>query len=471
MARFEAAGKELSLRFLLCGPKRAGKSEVMARVRERVGSRSVEKGHDLAVAPMAIPGAGGATLAVDLVEIDPSDDANKATEALLAAADGVCFVADPRRERLRDNLMAYAWLLERLRGAGRGELPGVLLLNRRARGDLVEAEELESVIGGGRFPSFTTDATCGDEVARTLLELLRRGATRAHAQLQLDEHGIAVPPLMVALDETFMRPAVVVAAVEPAPATPMPSTPTGAPIRSPLIAYAKRLLVEQGAHARERRRMRDQSQILDDEARRPLNYLRSLFAHLERNATRLPTALEEAIAGGGEVLSLLESIVERRSRLSAAAARGRDEAVRGVCDLGRAARHAVAAAAAELQPRRMRVDGRGVGACEGDVELMRTLFWSLFVALAKSRRARPFATTVVRVRASTDERTLKLRIGRFGPLSRGHGIEELVLARRLARRVGWRLQFVPRRAGEMDLRLEPRAVPAPPSRPRLPAFA
>lgn len=452
MASFDSAAQTLALRFLLCGPARAGKSEVLARLRERLGSRDGEEARDLLALPVALP--GGATLRIELFELDPIDESSAAAELLMRSADGVCYVADPRRERLRDNLMAYAWVLERLRVAGRSELPGVLLLNRRDGGDLVGAAELESVIGSGRFPSFTTDAMRGEEVARTLLELMRRGAHRAHVELALDQRGLALPALLLALDEAISRPAMVATPVEPVVEPSAPSTPS-APSRSPILRYVRRLLLEQSAHARERRRMAEQASLVEDEARRPLQFLRSLFTHLDRQAPRLPPTLEEAVAGGAEVLDHLEALLARRSRASLASAGA--TAGRTV-DVGLMARQALRAAAGELPDRRLRLACEGVGRCTGEPDLMRALLWSLIVASVRSRVPRREIVTVVRVRGVTDGRSLRLRIGRFGRIGRGRGIEELALARRLARRLGWRLEFAIRRGGACDLRLEPRSV-------------
>ncbi|MSR45525.1 MAG: hypothetical protein EXS13_00385 [Planctomycetes bacterium] len=454
MANFDPATNELSLRFLLCGPVRAGKSEVLARLKERVGSRNGDESHDLVALPLAIEGAG-AVLRLEVIELDPVDDANGATEALMSGADGVAFVADSRRERLRDNLMAYAWLLERLRGAGKSDLLGVLLLNRRDGEEQVGAIELESVVGSGRFPSFTTDALRGDDVVRSLLELLRRGATRAHGELGLDTNGITLPALLLLIDEALTRPAVRPVAVAPIDATEV-SDEACAPVRSPLARYAKRLLLEQSSAARELRRMLEQASWIEDEARRPLQFLQSLFAHLGRQGPRLPPTLEEAVAGGTEVVAHLADLLDRRSRLpcdpaSATVADSR-------CDLARIARQAARAAAQEIAPRTLRAETDGAGGCAGDADLLRALLWSLFVAMGRSRRSRRNAPIVARVRVDSEWRALRLRIGRFGPLARGRGIEELALARRLARRLGWRLAFAARRAGSQDLCLEPREL-------------
>lgn len=469
MARYEADTGVVALRFLLCGPSRAGKSEVLARVRERVGSRSPDRCREWTSLPLSVSGAA-ATLQVELVEFDPIDAENARAEQLMRDADGVCFVADPRRERLRDNLIAYAWLLERLRSAGRAALPGVLLINRRAGGDFVAAQELESVVGSGRFPSFSTDALVGDEVVRSLLELLRRGATRAHGELALDGCGIGLSPLLIALDESFNRAVPLpAAAVEPLRAAPLAEDDL-APTRAPLLRYMGRLLDEQGRVARERRRLRDQATWLEEEAKRPVAFLRSLLTHLERQGTRLPAALEEAVAGGAEVLNHLEAMLGARARGALAAAH-EGAARRRSCDLALVARQAIEAVSRELPYRRLRLDAVGLEWCEGDPDLLRALFWSLFAALSRSRRARADGATTVRVRASAEGRSLRLRVLRFGALRRGHGVEELLLARRFARRIGWRFEFVARRGGAVELRLEPRELPIGRASPPLPAFA
>jgi hypothetical protein len=456
MASFDREARRLTLRFLLCGPARAGKSEVLARLRERFGSRNGEGARDLEALPLELP--GDATLKLELCELDPVDAADAATELLVRSADGACFVADPRRERLRDNLIAYAWLLERLRAGARVDLPGVLLVNRRDGGDLVGAHELESVIGGGRFPSFTSDALRGEEVARTLLELMRRGATRAHVELGLEAHGIGLAPLLLLLDEALSRPVLAATAEGTADVPVLPAADAAtAPVRSPLLRYARRLLLEHSRQTRERRRLAEQASLVDEETRRPLQFLRSLFAHLERQAPRLPLMLEEAVAGGAEVVDHLESLLERRGR-----ARGScgEADVRRDLDLHRLARQALRAVARENEGARLRLDARDLGVASGDPDLLRAFFHCLFTAVVRSRRRRrDGATLVIRTAGDSAGRSLRLKVARCGELSRGRGLEELLLARRLARRLGCRLELHARRGGARELRFEPRALP------------
>ncbi|MBM4016291.1 MAG: hypothetical protein FJ293_15185 [Planctomycetes bacterium] len=455
MASFDPQARSLVLRFLVCGPTHAGKSEVLARLRERVGSRQGDGAHDLQALPLQLPCGG--SLLLELFELEPLDVANAATEALVRCADGALFVADPRRERLRDNLIAYAWLLERLRAAARVELPGVLLLNRRDGEDLVGARELESVIGSGRFPSFNTDALRGEEVARTVLELLRRGATRAHVELALDQQGIGLAPLLHLLDEASSRPALLAAAEDATAPVAEPMTdPVFAPKRSPLHRYVRRLLLEQSRHARERRRFAEQADLVDEEARRPLQFLRSLFAHLERQGPRLPPSLEEAVAGGAEVVDHLELLLQRRIRAAVPSGDASD-----VCesDLARLARLALRSVAAESGAA-IRLDARDLGRAAGDADLLWALFHCLFAAVVRSRpRRHDGATLVIRIAGDSAGRSVRLRVSRYGALARGRGLEELLLARRLIRRLGCRLEITARRGGARELRVEPLALP------------
>jgi hypothetical protein len=52
--------------------------------------------------------------------------------------------------------------------------------------------------------------------------------------------------------------------------------------------------LEQGRLSRERRRLRDHAAWIEEEARRPLAFLKALFLHLEREAPRLSNTLDEA---------------------------------------------------------------------------------------------------------------------------------------------------------------------------------
>jgi len=64
------------------------------------------------------------------------------------------------------------------------------------------------------------------------------------------------------------------------------------------------------------------------------------------------------------------------------------------------------------------------------------------------------------LRVQSSGRGLNLRVGRFGAIGRGTGVDELVLARRLARRLGFTFELAVRRGGRRELRLGWASQPA-----------
>jgi hypothetical protein len=466
MAGFDAKQRELTLRLVLCGPTQAGKSATLDRLRERLGDRGVASSRTLASQPAVIYGEPTARLLIEVREVDPTDAETDLATCAIAAADGVIFVADSRRERLRDVLVAYAWFLERLREAGRNEMPGVLLLNRRDSPTCLTPIDLEAALGSGRFPSFETDATRGEEIARGVGEVLRRAATRVHGELMLGQAGITLPNLLGAVDVSVTRESAPPKAAAPAPAAPaIAKAPPAAahpprrradfaPIRSPLLRFGRRMLADQAKLWRARRRLRDQLAWIEEEARRPIAFLKTLFLHLEREAPRLSTALDEAVAGGAELLGHLEAILNGTRRHTAAeAARERTESHSRPCNVPVLARQAFASVE-RAATSRLKLQRGALPWVDGDPDVLRALFWAAFTAVTRSNPVRKNRSTLLRLRVESDGRALRLRMGHFGTLKRGAGIEELVLARRLARRLGLTFKLVRRKAGRRDLCLE-----------------
>jgi hypothetical protein len=463
MAAFDPKQRELTLRVVLCGPTQAGKSETLARLRERLGDRNVVPSRTLVSQPAVIFAEPTARLVVEAREVDPIEAECDLATCAIAAADGVMFVADSRRERLRDDLVAYAWFLERMREAGRTELPGVLLLNRREASTRVAPVDLEAALGAGRFPAFETEATRGEEISRGVGELLRRAATRIHGELLLGNSGITLPNLLSAVDVAVTREVV----VPPPPvevAKPVEPTraPTAAPPRSPLLRFGRRMLAEQSRLSRERRRLRDHVAWVEEEVRRPLAFLKSLFLHMEREAPRLSTALDEAVAGASEVLAHLEAILSGARKSAAAdASRERSDPNARACDVSMLARQAFAALERELGASRLAFKRGSLPWVDGDPDALRALLWATFSAVARSNRSREGRKLVIRLRVRADGRALRIRVGRLGEIRRSAGLEELVLARRIARRLGLRFALHDRRAGRRDITIDLGAAPAP----------
>jgi hypothetical protein len=469
MAAFDPKQRELTLRLVLCGPTQAGKTATLERLRERLGDRGVASTRTLASQPVVIFAEPTARLLVEIREIDPTDAETDLATCAIAAADGVVFLADSRRERLRDDLVAYAWFLERMRESGRGELPGVLLLNRRDEPTCLAPQDLEAVLGSSRFPSFETDARRGEEIARGVGELLRRAATRVHGELMLGDSGITLPNLLGAVDVAVTResaPQKPAAEPKSAPATVAPEAPAkkkrvAAPPRAPLLQFGRRMLVEQARLSRSRRRLRDHAAWIVEESRRPIMFLKTLFLHLEREAPRLSTSLDEAVAGGAELLGHLEAILTgTRRSANVDGARERAETHSRPCDVAMLARQAYVAVERDHRDVRFSLKRAELPWIDGDPDLVRALFWSAFAAVVRSNAPRKNRPVIVRLRVQSSGRGLNLRVGRFGAIGRGTGVDELVLARRLARRLGFTFELAVRRGGRRELRLGWASQPA-----------
>src|SRR5262249_1815995 len=162
------------------------------------------------------------------------------------------------------------------------------------------------------------------------------------------------------------------------------------------------------------------------ETRRPLAFLRTLFAHLERETRRLPAALEEAVAGGAEVLSHLESMLEGTQALLNVLHAGRPAAAGG-CPLpaGRREPGGPGRHDRPLPMPRLRVGL--LPTVVVDPQVVRVLIWAAIVAVLKSARRRGARVKLVRISARASALGLRVRIGRLDPLRRGAGIEELLL--------------------------------------------
>ncbi len=468
MAAFDPKQRELTLRFVLCGPTQAGKSATLDRLRERLGDRSIVPTRTLVSLPTVIFGEPTARLIVEVREIDPVDADSDLATCAIAAADGVIFVADSRRERLRDDVVAYAWFLERVREAGRSEVPGVLLLNRRDATTRLASVDLEAALGSGRFASFETDATRGEEIARGVGELLRRAATRIHGEFLLGNSGVTLPNLLGAVDVAISREPPPPPPSRPElkeaekPVEPQPRPPQSmAPPRSPLLRFGCRMLADQSRLARDRRRLREQVARVEEEVHRPLAFLKSLFLHLEREAPRLSAELDEAVGGANEVISHLETILSGARRgVQTDASRDRGDGRARPCDVSMLARQAFAAIEREFPSPRLTLKRGSLPWVDGDPDALRTLLWATFAAVARSSPPREKRPQIVRLRVRSDGRALKLRVGRLGAIARGTGLEELVLARRVARRLGFKLSLLARRAGRRDVSIELGEAPA-----------
>ena len=286
MALLHEARRDWVSTFLVCGPSQAGKSELIGRLSRRFSRvRRDGAGADIAFAPTAAPAI---CLQLRFVEIDPIDADRERAEHELAQGDGLLFVADARRPRLRENMVAFAWLLERLRAAGKSELPGVLFLNQRsdeggdASATRLGPADLETAFSAVRFAFFEGSAMGEGTVEHATAELMRRSLSRSHAELGLATQGVPLHELLGELESALLG---------------------GECVAAP------------------------------PEWERPLAFLRALVRQLAEERSKLSMPLAEAVAGAGEIVEHLDEtlraaaissrhgdgpVSEREERLAAA---------------------------------------------------------------------------------------------------------------------------------------------------------
>jgi hypothetical protein len=491
MAEVQIEGRLVGLSFVVCGPSQAGKTTFLAAMRGPW--RGIDDGAAaLRCTPIDLDGDPPVGVAPTFVEIHPNDGDAAATEALVAAADGVLFVADSRRERLRDNLVAWAWLLERLREAKRDDVTIVIALHRRDAPNALPASDLDGALGAGRHPWFESQRDNPGGVLAPVIELVRRAAARAHpaveslwpewergrflgaldgklgecnsrlmtAQLQAQ---VPVAPNAGPVTVTVTAvPVAVPAAVEPVASAPtksessrsVPAVPampeTSARTsrrskRSPMLRFATHFFGEAGRVARDRRRAVELLNCLVEDSKRPMAYLKILFGQLERETKRLSAPLQEALAGGGEVLKRIEQAFATAAR---GVAEQRPELVReSPFDLDEGLRACFSVLRRDTTVPRARLRLARLPTVRGDAEGLSALMWATLGAVLRATRRRERRVATVRVSARERPHGVRVRFARFDVARRGSGLDEMLLARRIAARLGIGFAIVAGRRG------------------------
>lgn len=488
MAEVQLEGRLVRLTFVVCGPPQSGKSTFLSLLRAPL--RGLEDGaHAMRCTRIELDGDPPIGVAMNFVEVHPDGGASDASWRRAAQCDGVIFIADSRRERLRENIVAWAGLLERLRETGRDDTPIVIAFHRSDSQNALAPADLDGALGAGRHPWFETRSDDAASVFAPVIDVVHRAAARAHASVESFWPGWEKGRFLVAMDgklgecnsrvnsqppqpatqivqvklqaspsssrkagrsDAPAMPLAVEVVVNPAPqpAAPRPVSPLRAPRkakRSPIVRYATRLLAEANRTAHDRRRAVERLTCAVDDARRPMDYLKLLFTHLEREGKRLPGPLQEAVAGGGEMMKHLEHVF-------AAAARGIPErrGERGhdaPFDVDEGVRACFSALRRDATVARVRLRLSRLPTVLADVDGLSALLWAALGALLRATRRRERRLATVRVSARGRAHGLRIRFGRFDSARRGTGLEELLLARRIALRLGIGFAIVASRRG------------------------
>lgn len=119
---------------------------------------------------------------------------NLTRKYVLMGADAVVFVADSAPDRLEDNRVAYANLLENMRenGLDPEKIPIVLQYNKRDLPDAMPVEELDEAINQSGHPRFATDALSGEQVFEAFIETAALMLEATAVRYGLDRDGADV---------------------------------------------------------------------------------------------------------------------------------------------------------------------------------------------------------------------------------------------------------------------------------------
>ena len=210
MADLCLSQRSLDIRLLYLGAVGAGCSANMTQLAQGMGDgRPPELSCDggtrsVALIPMALA-AGELSLKVEVFV--PSRQNECGLDSLLAEVDGVVFVADAGRDRLRDNLLAWADLLEGLRRIQRSldSLSVVFQINKVDDEHSMVVVDLDAALNSEGFPSFPANTETGLGVGKCFSEVVRRAVARAACQMRLDMLGITRGALCGALDAVLVE--------------------------------------------------------------------------------------------------------------------------------------------------------------------------------------------------------------------------------------------------------------------------
>jgi serine/threonine protein kinase/signal recognition particle receptor subunit beta len=201
VAQINFARKTLTCKVVYCGPGLSGKTTNLEYIygavpRERRGElTSIATQGDRTIfydyLPLNAGEIGGMASRLQLFTV-PGQPFYAATRKLvLVGVDGVVFVADSQRERLKENRAALVELEQTLAEQNKqlADLPLVFVWNKRDLANALPVEELEWALNRRKAPSFEAVSVRGEGVVEALKEVTRRVFAAAHVQ-----YGGTAPP-------------------------------------------------------------------------------------------------------------------------------------------------------------------------------------------------------------------------------------------------------------------------------------
>ena len=264
MVLINVAQREISCKIVYYGPGLCGKTTNIQVVHDRTPQENKGKLTSLATEgdrtlffdflPLDLGTVGGMRTKFQLYTVPGQVFYNATRKLVLRGADGVIFVADSSRRKMRENVESVENLISNMKEYGMDieDIPLVFQWNKRDLPDAVPVEELQKALNRWNAPAFEAVAVKGEGVFAALkcvsglvLEKISRKAPQRAATQAAQAPAAARPapaaPPAVAGPAPVAAPLRPTAPVAPppvtGPATAVPPRPTGPayPARPPVM--------------------------------------------------------------------------------------------------------------------------------------------------------------------------------------------------------------------------------------------
>ena len=195
MVQINFALREVNCKIVFYGPGMSGKTTNLEIVHKKAPDKN--KGELTSIAtegdrtlffdfmPLDLGNVAGMRTKFQLYTVPGQVYYNSTRKLVLQGADGIIFVADSSRSKLKENIESWNNLEENLREYGKDvkDVPIVIQWNKRDLPDAMEKDELEEKLNPLRVPTFEGVAITGEGVfptlkalSRMVLESLNRGS-------------------------------------------------------------------------------------------------------------------------------------------------------------------------------------------------------------------------------------------------------------------------------------------------------
>jgi signal recognition particle receptor subunit beta len=180
MALINVAAREIHGKIVYYGPGLCGKTTNLQYIHKRIPQES--KGNLLSIAtetertlffdflPLDLGKIHGFTIRFHLYTVPGQVLYERTRVAVLNGADGVVFVADSNRDRLKDNLESLTELSQNIKAQGKrfSDYPLVLQYNKRDTPTALPVPILDTYLNSIKVPRFEAVAMDGSGVFETL---------------------------------------------------------------------------------------------------------------------------------------------------------------------------------------------------------------------------------------------------------------------------------------------------------------